>query len=113
MNFVYSVPVNGTPVNRTVRIAGNPICPVNGCPVNRNGVYRDSCRCLESRRRVDIYSALYLLYVYSKFVYTRSQSYKRNLDFKKFKLVLNLLTLRYLNLDLTTMLLQLTYHQEI
>ncbi len=28
-NFVYSVPVNQTLVNRTVRITGNPICPVN------------------------------------------------------------------------------------
>jgi len=35
-----------------------------------------------------------------------SQSFKRNLVFKKSKLVLNLLTLRYLNLNLTTILFQ-------
>ncbi len=35
-NFEYSVPVNRTPVNGTVRLTGSP---VNECPVNGNGVY--------------------------------------------------------------------------
>ncbi len=29
-NFVYSVPVNRTPINRTVRLTGNCMSPVNG-----------------------------------------------------------------------------------
>jgi len=36
----------------------------------------------------------------------RSQSYKRNLAFKKSKLVLNSLMIGYLNLNLITLLLQ-------
>jgi len=40
------------------------------------------------------------------FVLLRSQSYKIKLVFKKSKFVLNPLTMSYLNLDLTTILLQ-------
>jgi len=38
-NFVYFVPINQTPVNRTVRLAKNCMSPANKCPVNGNGVY--------------------------------------------------------------------------